>query len=117
MGICGPFSWYAGDIHVHRSMKSSSFFRVCVCFFLRNYYCQQYAHADLTNLVQYSRMFEKKKGHKQGKQVKYINASLENLFEGLMVLFFLLRLSVNSFEKTGVDIKQKKRKERGGLRN
>ena len=45
--------------------------------------------------------------------MKYINASLENLFEGLMVLFFLLRLSVNPFEKTGVEIKQKKKKERG----
>ena len=46
--------------------------------------------------------------------MKYINASLENLFEGLMVLFFLLRLSVNPFEKTGVDIKQKKKKREGG---
>lgn len=118
MGTCGPFSWYADDIHVHRSMKSSSFFRlcVCVCVFLRNYYCQQYAHADLTNLVQYSRVFEKKKKTHAREASEVHQRFVGELIWRFDGAFLLVTSFCKSVRKNRNRHKTKKKK-RGGLRN
>ena len=79
MGTCGPFSWYADDIHVHRSMKSSSFFRLCVCVCVCVCVFTQLLLSAICACRPYklgaifTHVWKKKKKKTQGTQVNYIN--------------------------------------------